>query len=171
MLFFQLVFNLFIHWVTVSGEGFNVNIPWNRDIMGDAEYKAAFERIVIPIATQFKPDLVLVACGFDAAAADVIGEYIVTPDMFAYMTDQLKKLAGGRVLMFLEGGYNPNAIGQCFEACLNVLLNREKGLDCDKSSESSHEICKRALITLQNVESVQTKYWKLTQDPSVAENL
>ena len=31
------------------GEGFNVNIPWNMALMGDAEYLAAFQQIVLPI--------------------------------------------------------------------------------------------------------------------------
>ena len=57
----------------VLGEGFNVNIPWNKDMMGNAEYKIAFDRIILPIANQFKPDLFLVACGFDAVAADPLG--------------------------------------------------------------------------------------------------
>ncbi len=56
-----------------AGEGFNVNIPWNKDMMGNAEYKIAFDRIILPIANQFKPDLILIACGFDAVAADPIG--------------------------------------------------------------------------------------------------
>ena len=32
------------------GEGFNVNIPWNMASMGDAEYIAAFQQIILPIA-------------------------------------------------------------------------------------------------------------------------
>ena len=45
-------------------------------MMGNAEYKIAFDRIILPVANQFKPDLILVASGFDAVAADPIGEYI-----------------------------------------------------------------------------------------------
>ena len=57
-----------------AGEGFNVNIPWNKDMMGNPEYKIGFDRIILPIANQFKPDIILVASGFDAVAADPIGE-------------------------------------------------------------------------------------------------
>ena len=41
--------------------------------MGDAEYLAAFQRIIMPIAYQFNPQLVLVAAGFDSARGDILG--------------------------------------------------------------------------------------------------
>lgn len=41
--------------------------------MGDAEYLAAFKQIILPIAYQFNPQLVLVAAGFDAAQGDPLG--------------------------------------------------------------------------------------------------
>lgn len=53
-----------------AGQGFNVNIAWSNGLnppMGDAEYLAAFRSIVMPIARDYRPQLVLVACGFDAA--------------------------------------------------------------------------------------------------------
>ena len=55
------------------GEGFNVNIPWNGSGMGDTEYALAFYNIVLPIAYEFNPDLVLVSAGFDAARGDPLG--------------------------------------------------------------------------------------------------
>jgi histone deacetylase 6 len=53
-----------------KGKGFSVNIPWNQSNAGDAEYVAAFLKIVMPIAYEFSPDLVLVSAGFDAAVGD-----------------------------------------------------------------------------------------------------
>lgn len=41
--------------------------------MGDAEYIAAFQQIVMPIAYQYNPELVLVSAGFDACIADPLG--------------------------------------------------------------------------------------------------
>jgi len=56
-----------------QGEGFTVNIPWNKKGMGDAEYLAAFTNIVLPIAYEYAPELVLVSAGFDAAQGDPLG--------------------------------------------------------------------------------------------------
>jgi len=41
--------------------------------MGSPEYVAAFHHIVLPIAYQFNPELVLVSAGFDAAVGDPLG--------------------------------------------------------------------------------------------------
>ena len=49
-------------------------------VYGDPEYFAAFRSIVIPIAKEFQPDVVLVSAGFDAAAghSPALGGYQVT---------------------------------------------------------------------------------------------
>ena len=52
------------------GLGFNVNVAWSGGLnppLGDAEYLAAFRTIVMPIAKDFAPNIILVSAGFDAA--------------------------------------------------------------------------------------------------------
>lgn len=67
------------------GLGFNVNIAWGGALnppMGDAEYMAAFRTIVIPIAREFQPEIVLVSAGFDAAIGHPapLGGYQLSPE-------------------------------------------------------------------------------------------
>ena len=88
-------------------------MAWTRGGLGDAEYDAAFDLVVMPAARAFDPDLVLVAAGFDAAAGDPLGGMAVTPAGFASMTRRLLTLAGGRVTLALEGGYNVSATAAC----------------------------------------------------------
>ena len=104
-----------------AGRGFTVNVPWPGG-MGDAEYAAAFERVLEPIAGEFAPDLVMVSAGFDAAEGDPLGSMRVTPAGYAWMTSRLSRLAGGRVALALEGGYNLDAISRSAAASLRVLL-------------------------------------------------
>jgi len=49
--------------------------------LGDADYLAAFRTLVLPIARQFAPDIILVSCGFSAAGghSEMLGGYMVTP--------------------------------------------------------------------------------------------
>ena len=35
-----------------NAKGFNINIPWSQSTAGDAEYAAAFLRVVMPVAYQ-----------------------------------------------------------------------------------------------------------------------
>lgn len=37
----------------------NINIPWPTKGMGDADYMLAFQHIVMPVACEFDPDLVI----------------------------------------------------------------------------------------------------------------
>ncbi|XP_044067176.1 histone deacetylase 6 isoform X2 [Siniperca chuatsi] len=105
-----------------KGAGFNVNVAWNGGRMGDSDYLAAFHHIVMPIATEFNPGLVLVSAGFDAARGDPLGGYHVTPEGYAHLTHMLMSLAGGRVLLILEGGYNLSSISDSMAMCTSVLL-------------------------------------------------
>ncbi|VEL19560.1 unnamed protein product, partial [Protopolystoma xenopodis] len=58
--------------------------------LADAEYLAAWRCFIEPVATQFRPDIILVSAGFDAALGhpDALGGYAVSPACFAWMTRQ-----------------------------------------------------------------------------------
>lgn len=61
------------------GRGFSVNVGWPHGGMGDSEYIEAWSQVLMPIARQFNPDLVLVSAGFDAAKGDPLGGCSITP--------------------------------------------------------------------------------------------
>lgn len=71
---------------------------------------------------QFSPQLVLVSAGFDAARFDPLGRYLLSPVGYSHMMHSLCALAGGRVVMALEGGYHLGSISECFGACVSMLL-------------------------------------------------
>lgn len=105
-----------------DGRGFNVNIPLTGLWYGDADYLTIFDQVVMPIARSYSPDLVIISCGFDAARGDFLGDFDVTPAGYAHMTHMLSSLAGGKVVVVMEGGYNLHAIAQSTEAISRVLL-------------------------------------------------
>jgi histone deacetylase 6 len=133
--------------------GRTVNVPWPAG-MGDADYLAAFDRVLLPIARTFRPELVLVSCGFDAADGDLLGQMRVTEAGFAAMTAELTRLAGGRVLLALEGGYNLAAISASAAACLQALL----GADGARQPESP-AVSPMAERALAEVLRAQSPYW------------
>ena len=83
-----------------KGKGFNVNIAWqtgcnsdedqieNNELtdLGNNEYRYACENLLLPIAKEFAPDLILIACGFDSGLHDPLGWSQVTPMMYYWMT-------------------------------------------------------------------------------------
>ncbi len=108
-----------------AARGRTVNVPWSAG-MGDAEYLAAFDRLLLPIARSFDPQLVLVSCGFDAAAGDLLGGMRLSADGYAAMTERLLEVAGGKVVLALEGGYNLEAIAAAAAAVTRVLLGDKR---------------------------------------------
>lgn len=138
-----------------SGTGFNVNIPWNAKGMGDMEYIAAFQRVIMPIAYEFAPELVLISAGFDAALGDPLGGCKVTPEAYGYFTHWLSALANGRVILCLEGGYNVNSISYAMAACTKALLG-----DPLPVLQTNRRLSSSCVETIQNVMSTQQKYWR-----------
>ncbi|XP_075055366.1 histone deacetylase 7 isoform X5 [Mixophyes fleayi] len=145
-----------------SGEGFNVNVAWAGGLeppMGDAEYLAAFRTVVMPIAHEFSPDVVLVSAGFDAAEGHPapLGGYKVTAKCFGHMTRRLMSLAGGRVVLALEGGHDLTSICDASEACVSALLGNE--LDPFPEEILQQRPNPNAVRSLETVIQVQSKYW------------
>ncbi|XP_062368108.1 histone deacetylase 6 isoform X2 [Cinclus cinclus] len=104
------------------GTGFTLNVGWGGPRVGDPEYLAALTRLLLPVACQFGPELVLVSAGFDAGRGDPLGGCLVSPQTFGLMTHLLGGLAGGRLVLVLEGGYNLAVTAEGVGQCLGVLL-------------------------------------------------
>lgn len=108
-----------------AGQGYTVNIPLPGGL-GDQEYAAIFNDIIIPVGREYDPDIVLVSAGFDIYRGDPLGSMSVEPAGFAYMTRLLVELAeqvcDGKVLVTLEGGYNLKGQRDGALAVLSELL-------------------------------------------------
>ncbi|XP_047449513.1 histone deacetylase 7 isoform X2 [Mugil cephalus] len=145
-----------------AGEGFNVNVAWTGGLdppMGDAEYLAAFRSVVMPIAQEFSPDVVLVSAGFDAAEGNPapLGGYKVSAKCFGFLTRQLMSLAGGRLVLSLEGGHDLTAICDASEACVSALLGIQDPLSEDVLLQKPNA---NAVRSLQAVIQIQSQYWQ-----------
>jgi acetoin utilization deacetylase AcuC-like enzyme len=133
--------------------GRTINVPFPPG-MGDAEYLAAFDRILMPIAESFHPDLVLVSAGFDAAEGDLLGEMHVTPGGFGAMTSRLQRFAGGRVVLALEGGYTLKAISESAAECLRALLGEPR-----KAPAGGATVSPMAEHSFEEVRRVAAPHW------------
>ncbi|MFZ9283958.1 MAG: class II histone deacetylase [Candidatus Nanopelagicales bacterium] len=105
--------------------GTNLNIPLPAGV-GNAGYIHAFERVVVPALRKFKPDLILVASGFDSCVFDPLGRMLLTSTGYAALTRQLMQVAAefsnNRILMTHEGGYNAVYSPFCGQAVLEQLV-------------------------------------------------
>jgi len=121
-------------WVEKAGEdagrGYNVNVPLPLK-SGDADYRAAWEQVLVPLAGEYRPELVVVCAGFDAHARDPIGGMNLTDNGFSWLfraaIDIAETYAGGRVLATLEGGYNPAVLARNVLELINVWSGGDSG--------------------------------------------
>ncbi|XP_031415900.1 histone deacetylase 4 isoform X2 [Clupea harengus] len=148
------------------GVGFNVNMAFTGGLdppMGDADYLAAFRTVVMPIANEFAPDVVLVSSGFDAVEGHPppLGGYCLTAKCFGYLTKQLMGLAGGRLVLALEGGHDLTAICDASEACVSALLGNE--LEPLPEEVLQQRPNPNAVHSMEKVLETQSKYWRCLQ--------
>ncbi|KAJ9451019.1 Histone deacetylase HDA1 [Diplonema papillatum] len=117
-----------------KGVGYNINVPWPCDGFGDVEYLRVVNEIVLPAGREFKPDIVIISAGFDSALGDKLGSMRVTPTGFALMTEAIAELAGGKMVVCLEGGYNSEVVATCAEATVRTLLRLSGEPNADRNS-------------------------------------
>lgn len=115
-----------------EGRGYNVNVPWPCHHFGDLEYVYIMEHLCVPMIQEFKPDIIIIAAGFDAVRGDTLGSMGLTPSGYARMTQLLMQcMQHRRVVATFEGGYNIKAVALCIEAVVRTLLGGEA---CGKES-------------------------------------
>ncbi|MEL7300483.1 MAG: class II histone deacetylase [Pseudomonadota bacterium] len=102
----------------------NINIPLPPGA-GHASYLEAMERIVIPAIDGFRPDILIIANGYDAAAIDPLSRMLATAETFRALTEMARALADthceGRLVLVHEGGYSEVYVPFCGHAVLEVL--------------------------------------------------
>jgi len=107
------------------GEGFTINVPMDAG-EGDEEYRAVFQKSLVPAADAFKPEFVIVSAGFDAHKDDPLASMGLTEEGYADLTDIVagiaKRHAGGRIFSSLEGGYHLPALAASVDRHIQALL-------------------------------------------------
>ena len=108
-----------------TGVGNVINVPLAKGA-GDVEVLEAYAKKLVPAADAFQPDLVLISCGFDSHAGDLLGRLAITSEGFAKMTRIVKGIAErhakGRLVSSLEGGYALENLASASEAHVRALM-------------------------------------------------
>lgn len=112
------------------GTAINVPLPAGT---GDGGYLHAVEQVVIPALERFRPELIIVGSGMDAAATDPLGRMVVTSEGFRAMSramiEAAERFAGGRIVFAHEGGYSAAYVPFCGMAVLEELSGKKSAVD------------------------------------------
>ncbi len=109
-----------------AGQGANLNLPMPPGA-GIGAYRYAFEQLIVPALEALAPQMIVIACGYDACAKDPLGKMLLNSSAFADMTAQIKALSErvceGRLVMIHEGGYSEGYVPLCGHAVIATLAD------------------------------------------------
>jgi acetoin utilization deacetylase AcuC-like enzyme len=109
-----------------KGYGYTMNVPLPHSCH-EGDYLFAIEKLVRPLALKYQPELILVSAGFDAHETDPLGSMSITTKGYGLLTHKVKELAneicGGKMILFLEGGYEPTSLANNVVQCIAELTD------------------------------------------------
>jgi acetoin utilization deacetylase AcuC-like enzyme len=108
-----------------TGVGNIVNVPL-RPMSGSAEFRRAFNELILPALEDFRPDFILISAGFDAHRADPLAQLMLVEADYAWVTERLMACAArhcqDRIVSSLEGGYDLDALAASAAAHVRALM-------------------------------------------------
>jgi acetoin utilization deacetylase AcuC-like enzyme len=110
-----------------NARGTTVNVPLPPGSTGEA-VRLAFDLMVEPVVAEFGPSWVLVSAGFDAHRADPLADLGLSGGDFADLAGRVASYApqSGRLVLFLEGGYDLGALRVSTSATLGAVVLAER---------------------------------------------
>ncbi|MGR8920127.1 MAG: class II histone deacetylase [Gammaproteobacteria bacterium] len=107
-----------------AGEGYNINVPLLPG-GGHEAYLHAMDTIVTPALDRFRPELIVVASGFDAGGLDPLARMLLHSESFRALTERIMasaaRHAGDRLVVVHEGGYAESYVPFCVQAVVETL--------------------------------------------------
>ena len=139
-----------------GGLGYNVNVPLNQLGCSDVDYLFIVHQLLLPLAHEFCPELIIISAGFDSALGDPLGGMAVTPRCYSAITHYLMSLAAGKVVVALEGGYLRPSLAHCASSVLKTLL----GDACPRPRIQSLRPESLVVDVVHNVRSLLRPHWQ-----------
>jgi acetoin utilization deacetylase AcuC-like enzyme len=128
-----------------DARGLTVNIPLPAGATGDVMARA-FDAVVAPVSARFDPTWVLVSAGFDAHRDDPLADLALTSGDFAQLASIVRGFApsSGRLVFFLEGGYELDAVRKCVASTAGALMGAAPGAERPTSGGPGADAVERA---------------------------
>jgi acetoin utilization deacetylase AcuC-like enzyme len=115
-----------------DGKGYTINAPLSHGNGNNAVSKV-LDKVFLPVAKQFNPDMIIISSGYDSHYLDPLGGLRFTTYFFGEMTARFQKIQS-KIVCTLEGGYNLQWIGKCLVSQLGRMTNNIVKFD-DSSNE------------------------------------
>lgn len=148
-----------------AGEGYTINVPLSPR-KTDSDFYDLYQKLLVPVALEFKPQLIIISCGFDIHYEDPIGGMKATDHAFSSLTQMMieiaEKTCSGKIVVALEGGYDLGAMRSSAKAVFETLLD---DIPKSKKRKIAGHSGKSSPVSdiIQKVKEVNKPYWKCFQ--------
>ncbi|RLF24413.1 MAG: histone deacetylase [Thermoprotei archaeon] len=140
-----------------EGEGLNINFPLPAGVADDVYLE--FYDVVIDIASQFNPEVVLVSSGYDAHEADPLADLLLSSSVYWLLTRRIiEEIKPYGLFILLEGGYNLRALAMSIVNTVKALLDEY----VEQRNTITHErVRSRAFSLLNDAKRLFSQYWNM----------
>lgn len=137
-----------------EGIGYTINAPLSYG-HGNTVVSRVLDEVFLPMAEQFKPDIILMSCGYDSHHADPLGGLRLTADFYGNMIKKYQRIQP-KIACTLEGGYNLNWIGKCLVCQLGRMTDTKIQVK-DHTDEKKDD----DTIIVEKIKNKMKEYWEL----------
>ena len=147
-----------------EGEGFNVNVPLPPGT-GDSTYLRVLKEIFVPLALEFRPEIILSNGGSDPHFADSLADLALTVKGFFGLSrivgETADKVCGGRWVLMPGSGYNPKVLPACWYALSAGAVGLEQ-IDVKEiyAPPVEPDYRRRVNDILRKLKRILKPYWK-----------
>jgi len=147
-----------------EGLGFNVNVPLPPGT-GDETYLRVLNEVFVPLALEFKPEIIIGNGGSDSHFADSLGNLNLTVDGFFGLSRLIASVAervcDGQFALLVGSGYNPVVLPACWYAlAAGVVGLNSVDVSVPYEAPAEPEYCGRVVdTTLAELKRLLKPYW------------
>ena len=109
-----------------AGAGYKINVPL-PPFTDDEPYLSSFREIVPDAVRKYRPEILLLQCGADAHANDLLAHLQLTTKSYVEVVKVARELAQevaeGRLVVFGGGGYNPANVARAWTLVAASLVD------------------------------------------------
>jgi len=147
-----------------EGEGFNVNVPLPPGT-GDESYLYALNEVFVPLAEEFKPEIIIANGGSDSHFADMLGGLGLTVEGFydvsRLVSETADRVCDGKLVLVPGSGYNPKVLPTCWYSLIaGVIGLNELGVEEIYKVPEEPSECRRTVEkTVDELKRLLRKHW------------
>ena len=121
--------------------GTTMNLPLPAGTTGDV-VQAALDDTIAPAIEAFDPTWLLVSAGFDGHRADPLADFALSAGDYADLGRRVAELSpgAGRLVLFLEGGYDLDALRNSVGAAAAALIGERHRPEASTAGGPGHDV-------------------------------